>query len=154
MKIKQHSLKQQMGQIFWLYLPKSCKTYFTKPVLERKGRKKVKLLSRVRLFAIPWTVAHQDRLSIGFSRQEYWSGLPFSSPGDLPDPGIEPRSPTLQAEALTSEPPGKPPDNILQRKQQKTYKIHLKHHIFHEVFLLLPTGEKCICAKCLVFVAK
>ena len=66
----------------------------------------MKLLSRVRLFAIPWTVAHQDRLSIGFSRQEYWSGLPFSSPGDLPDPGIEPRSPTLQAEALTSDPPG------------------------------------------------
>ena len=46
------------------------------------------------------------------------------------------------------------PDNILQTKQQKTYKIHLKHHIFHEVFLLLPIGEKCICAKCLVFVAK
>ena len=46
--------------------------------------------------------------SMGFSRQEYWSGLPFSSPGDLPDPGIEPRSPALQAEALTSELPGKP----------------------------------------------
>ena len=45
---------------------------------------------------------------MGFSRQEYWSGLPFPSPGDLPDPGIEPRSPALQAEALTSEPPGKP----------------------------------------------
>ena len=43
-----------------------------------------------------------------FSRQEYWSGLPFPSPGDLPDPGIEPRSPALQADALTSEPPGKP----------------------------------------------
>ena len=47
-------------------------------------------------------------LSKGFSRQEYWSGLPFLSPGDLPDPGIEPKSPTLQADALTSEPPGKP----------------------------------------------
>ena len=46
--------------------------------------------------------------SMGFSRQEYWSGLPFPSPGDLPDPGIEPRSPTLRADALTSEPPGKP----------------------------------------------
>ena len=45
---------------------------------------------------------------MGFSRQEYWSGLPFPSPGGLPDPGIEPRSPTLQADALTSEPPGKP----------------------------------------------
>ena len=61
-------------------------------------------LSRVRLFATLWTVAHQAPLSMGFSRQEYWSGLPFLSPGDLPDPGIEHRSPTLQAEALTSEP--------------------------------------------------
>ena len=55
----------------------------------------------------PWTVAHQAPLSMGFSRQEYWSGLPFPSPGDLPDPGIEPRSPTLQADTLTSAPPGK-----------------------------------------------
>ena len=69
---------------------------------------KVKLLSGVRLFATPWTVAHQAPPSLGFSRQEYWSGLPFPSPGDLPDPGIEPRSPTLEADALTSEPPGKP----------------------------------------------
>ena len=69
---------------------------------------KVKSLSHVRLFATPWTVALQAPPSMGFSRQEYWSGLPFPSPGDLPDPGIEPRSPTLQADALTSEPPGKP----------------------------------------------
>ena len=68
---------------------------------------KVKSLSRVRLFATLWTVAHQALLSMGFSRQEYWSGLPFPSPGDLPDPGIEPRSPTLQANVLTSEPPEK-----------------------------------------------
>ena len=59
---------------------------------------KVKSLSRVRLFATPWTVAHQAPLSMGFSRQEYWSGLPFPSPGDLPDPGIEHRSPILQAD--------------------------------------------------------
>ena len=64
----------------------------------------VKLLSCVRLFAIPWTVAYQAPLSIGFSRQECWSGLPFPSPGDLPNPGIEPRSPALQADALPSEP--------------------------------------------------
>ena len=68
---------------------------------------KVKSLSRVRLFATPCTVAYQASLSMGFSRQEYWSGLPFPSPGDLPDPGIEPRSPALEADALTSEPPGK-----------------------------------------------
>ena len=69
---------------------------------------KVKLLSRVRLFATPWTVAYQASPSMGFSRQEYWTGLPFPSPGDLPDPGIEPGSPALEADALTSEPPGKP----------------------------------------------
>ena len=69
---------------------------------------KVKPLSRVRLFATLWTVAHQAPPSMGFSRQEHWSGLPFPSPGDLPHPGIEPRSPTLEEDALTSEPPGKP----------------------------------------------
>ena len=66
---------------------------------------KVKLLCRVQLFATPWTVAYWAPPSMGFSRQEYWSGLPFPSPRDLPDPGIEPGSPTLQADALTSEPP-------------------------------------------------
>ena len=74
----------------------------------KKERKKVKSLSHVQLFATPWTVAHQAPPSMGFSRQEYWSGLPFPSPGDLPDPGIKPGSPSLQADALTSEPPGKP----------------------------------------------
>ena len=68
---------------------------------------KVKSLSRVQLFVTPWTVAHQAPPSMAFSRKEYWSGLPFPSPGDLPDPGIEPWSPALQADALTSEPPGK-----------------------------------------------
>ena len=69
---------------------------------------KMKLLSRVPLFATPWTVAHQALPSMGFSRQEYRSGLPFPFPADLPDPGIKHRSPTRQADALTSEPPGKP----------------------------------------------
>ena len=54
-----------------------------------------------------WTVAYQAPPSMGFSRQEYWSGLPFPSPGDLPNPGIEPRSPAWYADALPSEPPGK-----------------------------------------------
>ena len=67
---------------------------------------KVKSLSRIQLFATPWTVTHQAPPSMGFSRQEYWNGLPFPSPGDLPDPGIEPRSPTLQADIVTSEPSG------------------------------------------------
>ena len=57
---------------------------------------------------IPWTVAYQAPQSMEFSRQEYWSGLPFPSPSDLPNPGIEPGSPTLQADTLTSEALGKP----------------------------------------------
>ena len=68
----------------------------------------VKLLSRVQLLATPWTVAHQAPPSMEFSRQEYWSGLPFPSPGDLPNPGNKPRSPALQADTLPSELPGKP----------------------------------------------
>ena len=74
----------------------------------------VKSLSHVRLFATLWTVAHQAPPSMGFSRQEHWSGLPFPSPGDLPDPGIEHRSPALQADALTSEPPGKPQEEDMK----------------------------------------
>ena len=66
----------------------------------------VKSLSHVWLFVTPWTVAYQAPPSMGFSRQECWSGLPFPSPGDLPEPGIEPGSPALQADALPSEPPG------------------------------------------------
>ena len=65
---------------------------------------KAKSLSRVRLFSTPWTVAYQAPRSMGFSRQEYWSGLPFPSPGDLPNPGIEPGSPALQTDTLLSEP--------------------------------------------------
>ena len=66
----------------------------------------MKLLSRVRLFVTPWTVAHQAPPSVEFSRQEYWSGLPFTSPGDFPNQRIEPGSPTLRSDALPSEPPG------------------------------------------------
>ena len=87
---------------YYSSLPKLCK----RPN-ERKWKVKVKSLSCVWLFATLWTVAHQAPPSMGFCRQEYWSGLPFPSPGDLPDPGIEPRSPTLHADALTSEPWGK-----------------------------------------------
>ena len=68
---------------------------------------KVKSLSRVQLFVTLCTIAHQAPPSMGFSRQEYWSGLPFPSPGDLPNPGIKPGSPALRADALTFELPGK-----------------------------------------------
>ena len=73
-----------------------------------KKESEVKLLSCVQLFATSWTVAYQAPPSMGFPRQEYWSGVPFPSPGDLSDPGIEPRSPTLQAEFLPAELRGKP----------------------------------------------
>ena len=69
--------------------------------------KSVKSLSRVQLFVTPWTVAHQAPLSTGFPRQEYWNGLLCPSPRDLPDPGIELRSPTLQVDSLPAELPGK-----------------------------------------------
>ena len=80
----------------------------TPPLWQKVKKVKVKLLSRVRLFATPWTVAHQTPQSMEFSRQDYWSGLPFPSPADLPNPGIKPGSPTWQADALPSEPPGDP----------------------------------------------
>ena len=62
----------------------------------------------IQLFATLWTVVLLAPLSMGFSRQEYWSGLPFPFPGDLPNPAIKPRSPKLQVDSLPSEPPGKP----------------------------------------------
>ena len=89
----------------------------------------VKLLSRVQLFATPWTVAYQASASMGFSRQEYWSGLPFPSPGDLPDPGTEPGSPTLEADALTSEPPPYDPAIPLLGIYPEETKIEKDTHI-------------------------
>ena len=76
------------------------------------------LLSHVQLFGIPWSVASQTPLSMGFSRQEYWSGLPFPPPGDLPHPEIKPRSLALQEDSLLSESPGKP-QNQLSFKEKK-----------------------------------
>ena len=84
------------------------------------GKVKVMSLSRVRLFATPWTVAYQAPQFMEFPRQEYWSELPFPSPWDLPDPGIEPGSPTLQADTLSSE----PPEAFL--RSQKQHEAHLR----------------------------
>ena len=86
--------------------------------------------SRVQLFETPWTVACQAPLSMGFSRQEYWSGLPFPSPGDLPNPGIKPQSPVWQADSLPSEPPEKPPP-VMRKPLQ---------HLFHPVSLINRFG--------------
>ena len=110
---------------------------------------KVKLLSHVWLSVTPWTVAHQAPPSMGFSRQEYWSGLPFPSPGDLPDPGIKPRCPAFQADALTSEPPGKPLRGYDQWTNMRfpgygikgfPYLISLSNWVFP-----ICEGRPCIC---------
>ena len=100
---------------------------------------KVKSLSRVRLFATPWTVTYQASPSMGFSRQEYWSGLPFPSPTDLPDPGIEPGSPALEADTLTSEPPGKPMEEamVIQSK--------LREENFFSFFFMVGMMRNIIC---------
>ena len=84
---------------------------------------KGKSLSRVWLFATPWAIADQAPPSMEFSSQEYCSGLPFPSPGDLPDLGIEPWSPALQADALLSEPPGKPRQYIKKQKHHFADKV-------------------------------
>ena len=93
-------------------------THKNNSVMETKPKRlvkvKVKSLGHVRLFATPWTVAHQAPPSMGFSRQEYWSGLPFPSPGDLPDPRMEPRSLALQADSLPAEPQGKPNTGLIK----------------------------------------
>ena len=92
----------------WFRLLFYCLEFSLGCLVPIKSKVKVKSLSCVWLFVTPWTAAHQAPVSMGFSRQEYWSGLPFPSPGDLPNPRIEPRSLALQADALTSEPSGKP----------------------------------------------
>ena len=88
---------------------------------------KVKSLSHVRLFETPWTVAYQASPSMGFSRQEYWSGLPFLSSRHLPDPGIKPGSLGLQADALPSEPPSiEKLRSLLMNVKEKSEKKQLK----------------------------
>ena len=79
------------------------------------------------ILVVPWTVAQQPPLSIGLSRHEYWSGLPFPSPGDRPDPGIEPGSPALQADALPSELPGKCPGSIKFNWEQWSHLSYTRH---------------------------
>jgi len=107
----EHNLVTEQQQYISLSLTEKyrftcCLTYLPSTFKKRK-RKKVQSFSHVQLFATPWTVAYQALPSMEFSRQEYWSGLPFPSPGDLPDTGIKPGSPILQPDALPSEPLGK-----------------------------------------------
>ena len=126
--------------------------------LEVKWRE-VKSFSHVRLFANPWIVAHQAPPSMGFSRQEYWSGLPFLYPGDLPDPGIEPRSPTLQADALTSEPPGKPKIRKFKMFRSNTDRLPwvvfwIVGHMRWALFVALITFPHSLIHECYYFVSK
>ena len=117
-----HSICQQLWKIEqW---PQDWKRSVFIPIPKKV---KMKPLSHVRLFVTPWTVAHQAPQSMEFSRQEYRSGLPFPSPGDLPNPGIEPGSPALHPDALPSEPPGKP--NPKERQCQRMLK--LPHNCTH-----------------------
>ena len=82
----------------------------------------LKLLSHVLLFVTLWTIAYQASLSMGFSRQEYWSGLSFPSPEYLPDPGIEPGSPELRADSLSSKPSGKPNVHVISLLLSRSYR--------------------------------
>ena len=108
--------------------------------------KLMKLLSHVWLFVTPWTVARQTPLSMGFTRQEYWSGLPCPSPGDLPDPGIEPGSSALQPDTLLFEPPGKSWEAYrLLFIYNRTLKFCLQQSRFSRVLCILlilhPSGS-------------
>ena len=143
------SYAKKQGDIFkklkYRWLKKSCynifKVYSTLIQLDNTWET-VKSLSRVRLFVTPRTVAYHAPPSMGYSRQEYWSGLPFPSPGDLPDPGIEPRSPALQADTLTSEPPGKPIETIIFALSKLCYFVNsaamnIEVHVYFQVIFSL-----------------
>ena len=110
--------------VVWILLPLSSANFLLHFLIS-----KVKLLSRVWLFATPWTVAYRAPPSMGFSRQEYWSGLPFPSPGVLPNPGIKPGSPVLWADALPSEPQvsiklDHPSQWLTEKLQSEVWKRH------------------------------
>ena len=115
--------------------------FFTTEPLKRK---KVKSLSCVWLFATPWTVAYQVPPSMGFYRQEYWSGLPFPSPGNLPHSGIEPTSPALQADSLPlshrGSPPLREPQN--QRVQISRWQVSAEHRGKKREQTLKEEGKK------------
>ena len=106
-----------------------------------KNNMLLRLFSCVQLFVTLWTVAHQVPLTMGFSRQEYWSRLPFPSPGDLPDPGIKSGFPALQADSLSSQPPGKSPTLsllILKLVSIHTHKSTGLKCLLHETMFISP----------------
>ena len=105
-------ISQEAGQVVWCsHLFQNFPQFIVIHTVKDFGivnKAEVKSFSCVQLLVTPWTIAYQAPQSMGFSRQEYWSGVPFPSPGDPPYPGVEPGSPALWADALSSKPPGKP----------------------------------------------
>ena len=109
--------------MYWLIYPlPSFESHSVVFIIRISGFLRTHLLSHVQLFATPWTVACQASLSMGFFRQEYWSGLPFPPPGDLPDQKIEPVSPSLAGRFFTTEPPGKPTTECISLKTNSSGK--------------------------------
>ena len=104
--IKKHILNGK--KLMHIYLPTSVSQLIHFLLIYHMHKVKVKSLNRVWIFVTLWTIAYQIPSPMGFSRQEYWIGLPFPPPGDLPNPGIKSGFPALQSDALLSEPPGKP----------------------------------------------
>ena len=120
----------------------------------------MKLLGRVGLSVTPWTIAYQATPSMGFSRQEYWSGLPCPSPGDLPNSGIKPRSPALQVGSLLADPPGKPKNTgvgslsllqgifLTQESNQgllhcRWILYHLSYQINYSLYVCVLVAQSC-----------
>ena len=108
----------------------------------------VYLLSHVRFFVNPWIVSSQAPLSVGFSRQEHWRGLPFPSPGDLPDPGVEPASPALAGRFFTTVLTGKP----IRHTHGIQYIVIRVYPIYPTVMVLSRIRKKCLLKVCLCII--
>ena len=106
------------------------------------SKEKCQSLSHIRLFATLWTIAHQAPLSMGFSRQECWSGLPFPPPGNLPNLGIKPRSPALKADSLPPEPWREP---TISKEKFKCVAWHLMSFYFQPTFATVISSLHLIC---------
>ena len=108
-----HATQEQVSKLTAVLLSSVSTQHFSYQLSTQEEKVKVNHAQSCPTLETPWTTAaYQAPLSMGFSRQGNWSGLPFPSPGDLPNPGIEPGSPALQADALPSESPGKPPGSV------------------------------------------
>ena len=138
--IEYEDLRKQSSQA--VIIPREyCRPTWEKLCLQ--GKDIVKSLSRVQLFVTPWTVAYEAPRSMGFSRQEYWSVLPFPSPGDHPNPGNEPGSPALQAESLPSEPLEKPKCFYYSRiVSHKSYQLRISFKTPHRKIFIFQLHNR------------